>query len=165
MFGTKIVHAYITVLALVATCLAQGQKPSLEQLSWLRGCWEGRQGEATLEEIWLKPLGLSMLGRSRAVKNGKTVSYEFMQFRQNNEGLAFIAQPRGGPAVSFKFARSGDDEVVFENPQHDFPQRITYQRKGKGLLLASIEGTEKGKNQRTEFQMRRVRCDADPEKP
>jgi hypothetical protein len=152
MFGPKNVHACLTVLALVATCLAQRQKPSLEQLSCLRGCWEGRQGEATLEEIWSKPLGLSMLGLSRAVKNGKTMSYEFMQFRENNEGLAFIAQPQGGPAVSFRFARSAEDEVVFENPQHDFPQRITYQRKGKGLLLASIEGTEKERTSAGNFK-------------
>jgi hypothetical protein len=35
---------------------------------------------------------------------------------------------------------------------------VIYERKGPGLLLAAIEGTYKGKEEREEFQMRKVRC-------
>jgi len=151
MFGTKIVCAFLTLLALMTVGVAQSQMASLDQLSWLSGCWEGRQGEAFIEELWSKPRGLSILALSRTVKDGKTVSYEFMQIRQDNQSLVFIAQPRGGLAVRFKLLRSSVEETVFENLQHDFPQRIIYQRKGK-LLLASIEGQTRGKRSAKNFK-------------
>jgi len=49
-------------------------------------------------------------------------------------------------------------KLTFENKEHDFPQRVVYERKGPGLLVAAIEGTYKGKEEREEFQMRKVRC-------
>jgi hypothetical protein len=51
-----------------------------------------------------------------------------------------------------------DTTVVFENPQHDFPQRVGYERKGGDALLAWIEGTRNGQTRRVEFPYRRVAC-------
>ena len=60
--------------------------------------------------------------------------------------------PRGGSMIG------SDSSVIFENLQHDFPQRIGYQRNGPDSLLAWIEGTEKGQVRRVEFPYRRTRC-------
>lgn len=165
MFGRCAVFSVVMLLAIVAAGLGQKpaqkpaqQKASLEDLSWLSGCWEGRQGEAIIEEIWSKPAGGSMLGLGRTVKDNRTVSYEFMQFREENGSLVFLPQPQGGPRVSFPLKDLFGEKVTFENPTHDFPQRVIYERKGPGLLLAAIEGTYKGKQEREEFQMRKVRC-------
>jgi hypothetical protein len=48
--------------------------------------------------------------------------------------------------------------VVFENPKHDFPQKVGYQRDGADTLLAWIEGTDKGQTRRIEFPYRRAMC-------
>ena len=48
--------------------------------------------------------------------------------------------------------------VVFENPQHDFPQKVGYQRTNPDTLLAWIEGSEKGQVRRIEFPYRRLAC-------
>jgi hypothetical protein len=48
---------------------------------------------------------------------------------------------------------------VFENPAHDFPQRIIYRRLSPDSLVARIEGP--GPNNTTrgiDFPMRRVNC-------
>jgi hypothetical protein len=87
------------------------------------------------------------------------VSHEFLQIRERDDGIFYIAQPNGGTAVLFKLVKINDNEAVFENPQHDFPQRITYQRMIDGSLLAAIEGEEKGKPKRVGFLMSHVRCD------
>jgi len=100
-----------------------------------------------------------MLGMGRTIANGKTVFHEFLQIRDRADGIVYIAQPNGGTAVEFKLVKINDNEAVFENPQHDFPQRITYQRVIDGSLVAAIEGQEKGKPKRVEFAMKRVRCD------
>jgi hypothetical protein len=148
-------------LLMLAAVVSFGQarkKASLDDLSWLSGCWEGRQGNAMIEEIWSKPAGGSMLGLGRTVKENRTVSFEFMQFREENESLVFLPQPQGGARVSFPLKDSFGGRLTFENKEHDFPQRVIYERKGPALLLAAIEGTNKGKEGREEFQMRKVRC-------
>jgi uncharacterized protein DUF6265 len=148
-------------LLLLLTVIGFAQKPqrgsSLDDLAWLSGCWEGRQGETVLEEMWSKPAGGSMLGLSRSIKGDRTLSYEFMQFRLENGRLVFLPQPQGGTRVPFPIKDSFGAKFTFENLERDFPQRIIYEKKGQ-LLLAAIEGTLKGNIEREEFQMRKVRC-------
>jgi hypothetical protein len=48
------------------------------------------------------------------------------------------------------------ERIVFENPTHDFPKRVTYQRSGD-RLTASIDGGG-GSKQRVEFAMMREEC-------
>jgi Domain of unknown function (DUF6265) len=146
--------------SLVFTAFRQSQSVSVNRFSWLSGCWEGRAGEAVVEEIWSKPAGMSLIGLSRTVKNGRTQSFEFMQIREDKGTLVYLAQPQGRPAVAFTFnpkAATQASSTTFENPTHDFPQRIIYEQKGN-MLVASIEGMLKGKLERQEFLLRRVRC-------
>lgn len=45
------------------------------------------------------------------------------------------------------FSKAGADvseEIVFENPAHGFPQRVSYWLVPGGRLLARIEGTHDG---------------------
>ena len=156
MFARRTMLSVLILLIVVTISQAQ-KKPSLEDLSWLSGCWEGRQGDAVLEEIWSKPGGGSMLGLGRTVKANRTVSSEFMQFREENGNLVFLPQPQGGERVSFALKDSFGGRLTFENKEHDFPQRVIYEQKGKELL-ATIEGTYKGKQEREDYLMRRVRC-------
>jgi uncharacterized protein DUF6265 len=165
MFRRRRMFSVLILLAMVAASPAQQSmekaaqtKASLEDVAWLTGCWEGRQGEAIIEEIWSKPGGGSMIGLGRTVKGDKTTSFEFMQFREEKSSLVFMPQPQGGTRVSFPLKDSFGGKLTFENKEHDFPQRVIYERKGPGLLLAAIEGTYKGKEEREEFQMRKVRC-------
>jgi hypothetical protein len=151
-------YALLLLILLAASGSVSAQtKASVEDLLWLSGCWEGRQGTAVIEEIWSKPAGTSMLGLGRTVKDKRTVSFEFMQFREENGSLFFLPQPQGGAQVRFPLKEFTPAKLTFENLNHDYPQRVSYERKSN-LLLASIEGTEKGKFSRHEFQMRKVRC-------
>jgi len=138
---------------------ATPKEPLLNGLGWLSGCWEGRQGEAIIEEVWSKPRGDSMVGFGRTVKDGKTTAFEFMQVREANGSLTYLPQPGGGARVSFPLKDSFAERFTFENKEHDFPQRVIYERKGPGLLLAAIEGTYQGKEEHEEYQMKKVRCD------
>ena len=162
MFRQKLI---LVMLFLMAVITGLAQKPletklSLADLGWLTGCWEGRQGQAVIEEVWSKPGGGSMLGFGRTVKDGRTTAYEFMQVREENGSLTYMPQPQGGARVSFPLKDSFGEKMTFENKAHDFPQRVIYERKGPGMLLAAIEGIYKGKEEREEFEMKRVRCDS-----
>jgi hypothetical protein len=50
-------------------------------------------------------------------------------------------------------------KVVFENPDHDFPQRILYWLEDADVLRARIEGTEDGENRGVEWTFRRQAAD------
>ena len=101
-----------------------------------------------------------MLGISRTVADGKTIEFEFMQIRQEASGnIVFIAKPSGQPEATFKLIKGSATEVVFENPQHDFPQRVIYRLQGEGSLLGRIEGVSKAKEKAADFPMTRASCD------
>ncbi len=153
----RLVFSIFTMMAFACFCYSQNQA-SLNDLAWISGCWEGRQGTAVIEEIWSKPSGGSMIGLGRIVRENRTVSFEFMQFREENGSLVFLPQPGGGPRVSFPLKDSFGGKATFENLKHDFPQRVIYERKGKALMWASIEGLQNGKAERQEFVMHKVRC-------
>ena len=128
---------------------------ALAQLAWLQGCWAVDGAERGSGEQWMAPAGGSMLGMSRTVRNGRTTGYEFIRIARGADGkFAFIAQPSGQAQAIFPLVRQDGDSAVFENPAHDFPQRITYRRAGKTGLHARIEGKGKG----IDFPMSRIAC-------
>ena len=155
---------FIGVLSCCGTLTAPhsfAQQADVRSLAWLAGCWSAEQGEAGSGEQWLPPAGGAMFGVSRTVKNGKTVEFEFMQLRLNADGkLVFIAMPSGQKEITFFATAIGKDSVTFENPQHDFPQKVIYRLQPDGGLIARIEGTRSGKVRGVDFPMKRVACEA-----
>jgi hypothetical protein len=127
-------------------------------LSWLAGTWSFERNGRAVTERWTAPAGGMMLGTSQTVANDKTVDYEFIVLRVDANGdLLYVAKPSRQPEASFKLVRVTDREIVFENPQHDFPQKISYTLKDDGTLLAAIEGTKNAKTRRVEFPYRPVK--------
>ena len=151
--------AVLGVILLGAGVGAQENSPEMWKLGFISGCWKGGDKVQILEEQWTRPADQTMLGVGRTMKDGKTEFYEFLQIRERSDGIFYIAEPNGEKPVSFKLVKVNDSQAIFENPQHDFPQRIIYQKTIDGSLLASLEGTESGKPKRIEFSMKRVRCD------
>jgi hypothetical protein len=127
-------------------------KPTLQTLAWIAGHWSLERNGRTGTEVWMPPDGGTMVGMSRTVAQGRTVEYEFLLLRQDAAGdIFYVAKPSRQPEASFKLIRATATETIFENPQHDFPQRISYTLKPDGTLLAAIEGQKDGKTRRVEF--------------
>jgi hypothetical protein len=138
--------------------LAQAQDASA--LSWLAGCWRGASSSPVVDEMWMAPSGDGMLGMGRTVARGRIVDHEFMQIRVQDGKLVFIARPARQAEATFTASTVGPKEVVFENPEHDFPQRVIYRLRDDGSLLARIEGTENGQARGVDFPLRRTACPA-----
>jgi hypothetical protein len=127
-------------------------------VAWLSGCWHGTLGQSALDEHWMAPRGGTMLGMSRTVRAGKTTSYELVLLKEQDGRLAYEAHPSGQASAVFLSREAGDAVVIFENLQHDFPQRIGYRRSGTDALAAWIEGSDKGQPRRIDYAFRRVAC-------
>lgn len=109
----------------------------LAAVSMLTGCW---QTEEVFEQ-WSPAVGDTMVGHSVTVRPGKPTGFEFMRIHAG-EQVVLHAQPGGrAPAVPFTLVSEAEGELVFENPAHDFPQRVTY-RRVKGGLVAEIGGMQ-----------------------
>jgi len=134
-------------------------EPDVNSLGWIAGCWEVRNpaGTFSIEEMWTKPAGETMLGVGRTIRGGKTIFNEFLRIAVDGGKITYFAHVGTKGATPFALIRASDTEVVFENPAHDFPQRIIY-RKVEGGLSARIEGVEKGKEKHQDFPYKRVAC-------
>lgn len=130
----------------------------VDAVAWLQGCWAFTRGERTVEEHWMAPRGDNMVGTSRTVAGGVLRGFELIVLRVRDGRLAYQAHPSGQPSAEFLSTMVGDNEVVFENLQHDFPQRIGYRGVGTDQLQAWIEGPRQGQTRRIEFPYRRIPC-------
>ena len=132
----------------------------ITELGWLGGCWHSDRDKQQITEQWMRPSGGTMLGINRRVDAGKTIAFEFMRIQQEDNGeIYFIAQPSGQKEAHFKLTKATDDEVIFENPEHDFPQRVIYRKRKDGSLLGRIEGLRDEEETAIDFPMQRARCD------
>lgn len=150
-------RSMIAAVSMLACSTALGQDVTADKLGWMSGCWAASGGETGSGEQWMAPAGGTLIGMSRTVKNGKTVAWEAVQIRDVDGKLAYVAKPHNQPEAAFKLASLDGQHVVFENPQHDFPQRIIYKRDGD-RLLARVEGTMKGKTKGIEFPLQKTAC-------
>ena len=149
----------VTVLAalLTATTSVRAKPAGIERLAWLEGCWAVTSAERVVEEHWMSPRGGSMVGVGRTVVGEAMVEYELVVIRERGERLVYLAHPSGQPSAEFLSNSVFEGGVVFENAEHDFPQRIGYRRQG-AVLEAWIEGTKDGHSRRIDFPYRRSAC-------
>lgn len=108
---------------------------------FMSGSWRATIGSVSMEEHWTTASGGLMLGMHRDVKSGKT-SFEFLRIEPRADGIYYVAQPGGRPPTPFKLTSQSDSRVVFENLEHDFPQRIIYWLDEKARLCARVEGKD-----------------------
>ncbi|HEX7282817.1 MAG TPA: DUF6265 family protein, partial [Vicinamibacterales bacterium] len=79
------------------------------------------------------------------VAKGRTMLFEFLRIEQQGDQIVYLSMPNGrSPATPFLLKEISGTRVVFENPKHDFPQRVIYWKDGADLR-ARIEGTLNGK--------------------
>jgi hypothetical protein len=132
---------------------------TIDEVAWIAGCWALEDAEPGSGEQWTSAAGGTMLGTNRAVRDGRTEAFEFLQIRETEEGsLVYIAAPEGKTETRFALVSIGPTLVVFENAINEFPQRIIYSLVGDDSLTARVEGELEGEQRAADFPMRRVSC-------
>jgi hypothetical protein len=129
--------AKMLVMAAAAVLLAAAspERADISRLAWLSGSWVSEEGERWTEENWTAPRGGMMLGAGSSGRGGVVRDWEHMRIAPDDAGvLSFWGSPKGAPAVAFRLVSAGESNAVFENPRHDFPQRIVYRREGEALI-------------------------------
>lgn len=131
-----------SLLLCLALALPLSAAPKIADLAWMTGHWSSSSNGWTREEIWIAPAGGVMLGMHRDARDGKAM-FEFIRIAETAEGIVYHAQPGGRPPTPFTLTGVSSERAVFENPQHDFPQRITYTLREEELCARVEGGDEK----------------------
>ena len=150
-------RALVALLIALLTGAASAQ-PTAAQLGWLAGCWAATDAELGSGEQWTAPAGGLMLGVARTLRRDRPPSHEFMQIRDTAQGLVLIALPSGQREATFTVQQIDTRSVTFENPAHDFPQRVIYLSSDGDTLEGRIEGMRNGQLRTIRFPMKRTPC-------
>ena len=130
----------------------------IASVGWLAGCLEMRSANRVVEEQRMAERAGTMLGMGRTVGGRGLADYELTLIKEEGGRLLYEAHPHAQPVATFAARVATTDSVVFEAPEHDFPQRVGYRRMGADSVLAWVEGTMNGKTRRIEFPYARVPC-------
>ena len=156
---SRLVILLAAALALHHPSAAEAQgAPTVAQVGWMAGCWEQAAGPRLIEEQWMRPRAGLMLGVSRTVVGDSLREYEQVALFQRGAHLVYAATPARQAPAEFASTAVSDSAVTFENPAHDFPQRIIYRRRGADSLLARVEGMRRGRLHGSDFPYGRVPC-------
>ncbi len=132
----------------------------LQNLDWILGSWEDTSSAMYINESWEKQNDSTFTGKGYGIENGDTIFQENLKLAARRGDIFYIAtvnEHLAGKPTAFKLKADSSEAFVFENPAHDFPQRIIYRQTGENTMEASIEGEVNGKLQSDGFTMRRVK--------
>jgi len=108
-------------------------RSDVDDLAWMSGQWQTADGAT--EESWTAPRGGMMLGVGRTTRDGVVREYEFLRLQAGADGVpVYWGSPNGATPVGFRLSQAGPSSATFDNPAHDYPQRIRYRRDGDALI-------------------------------
>jgi hypothetical protein len=127
-----------------------------QQFRFLSGKWKVEN--STLIEKWQLDGEDVLTGKAYSIASQDTILHELIQliFDQNN--IWYKAQVIGqnnDQSILFKLVKCQPNLFVFENAEHDYPQKIGYRRVGSDKMLVWIEGSKNGKHRKSEWAMRK----------
>jgi hypothetical protein len=159
MLRSRISSSIVAALAAVLALPTHARAQSIDVAAWMAGCWEQAAGSRVTHEQWMAPRGGLMMGMSRTVVRDTAREFEHLRIESRAGRVAYVAHPSGQAEAAFPATLLSDTLVIFDNPAHDFPQRISYRRLSRDSVVARIEGTNAQQQRRaSNFPMRRVAC-------
>lgn len=151
----------IILLSLLAICACRHKQDKkeyvlMDKANWFLGEWYCMSSYGDFTEKWEKLSDSTMIGQSHIMKGKDTIFRENIVLEQRNDSLFYnvlIKNKDQEENTSFYLTKSSNNQLVFENPKHDFPTKIVYKLIDNDSILASIHGKEKGIEKFENFPM------------
>jgi len=163
----KIIYTLtIIVLIITSACNKYDAKGNiiksydeLQKAKWLLGEWEKSDSLGILKETWINKDDSTFVGQSYYIQNKKdTLHDEQIELVQDGYHLIYKTTVKGennDASISFQMTKDEDSLLVFENPKHDYPQKIQYKLLKDRSLIAIVSGKQNGKNSSENYTMTR----------
>lgn len=127
----------------------------VEQFAWLVGKWQRiskkNPHRMTFEE-WQQVSTHRLTGRLFAVSNGDTTVLETLKLEKLDGNIIYEAtvDHNAGP-VAFTLVEFDARGIVFENRQHDFPNRIVYYPPATGKDSLRVTISDNANSRKVDF--------------
>ena len=133
----------------------------LDTAKWFIGTWQNQTPDGLFTEQWNQKNDSVYSAISTVVVNQKdTVFFEPILLEQKNNELFYtvsVKDQNKEEPVSFKLGNATGNQLVFENPKHDFPTKITYLKISEDSIVAFISGLIDGKEKIEQFPMKKIK--------
>ncbi|MCB0356714.1 MAG: hypothetical protein KDD40_06885 [Bdellovibrionales bacterium] len=123
----------------------------LHQLDWMKGRWVGGYNGSNMESYYTTSEGGLILGQTKIAGHKGIEFYEFEKFEEQDGDILLTPMPFGKLGVTFTATLVTNKKVIFENPEHDFPNKIIYMLERENRMIARIEGIQNGQYISEEF--------------
>jgi Domain of unknown function (DUF6265) len=132
----------------------------LNKATFLLGEWEKKDSLGVLKENWITVDDSTFAGTSYFIINEKdTVHKESMELMQEGDYLIYRTTIKGenkDEPVPFQMMEEKDSSLVFTNPKHEYPSKISYKLNKDKSVLTTISGTIKGKKSSETYAITQV---------
>ena len=156
-----LIHLPLIVPAAVIPYPCEACRTGLSQMEnakWLIGTWENRTSRGSTFETWIVLNDSAFYGKSYALRGQDTAVFETIRMIQKEDQILYIPtipdQNEGKPVTFTSIYLSGN-KLIFEAPEHDFPQVISYTRVSADEMVAEISGLLNGEQRYRTFKMNR----------
>lgn len=127
----------IPALLIINTAYGQeSNQQKFKKLNWLVGKWirtNAQPGESGYE-TWTKVSTLKLTGKGVTQKGKKTIFVENLEFSVKGNDIFYVVTVTSEKQPTyFKLTELSNNGFTCENPQHDFPKKISYKRIGKNI--------------------------------
>ena len=144
------------LLSVLIGCTSAPATPDpAAEVSWLLGCWRSESEGIVTVERWQAAGDGKLVGDSRTTRGDELLASEKLTIEPIEGGYTYNSLPSGQSFTVFKSTTVQRGDAVFENPEHDYPQRILYRQPSADELHARIEGNVDGKLKSSEWSFRR----------
>ncbi len=127
----------IVISIFISGCsLPSGKDEGINKFSWLEGHWVDTSNG--FYESWAKTENETMHGNGYQMAEGDTIFGESLKIEKSGKTWVYIVA-FGDDKTVFRLSNTPGDSLVFENPDNEFPKRITYLNRGNGAITAIIE--------------------------
>lgn len=125
----------------------------------LVGNWQDMrtEGDPSFHEQWVEDPEGHLTGLGVVLSGKDTVWIEHLRILRTDSGTwyeATIPTQNEGDPVPFEMTNA-KDSLVFSNPEHDFPQFITYVPTSDGGWSVRVSGMRQGTHHAEHFRFRR----------
>ncbi len=137
---------FLSAIVTLLTFTSCGNSNAIEDISWMTGTWQGTDVNTVIfNESWHRE-GKAYIGFGCSISpSGDTLFKENLKI-DLVEGVPYyiVTIPPKKEPVLFKLIEGDEENAIFENRSHDFPQRISYMLQKNKTLKVKLEGIEKG---------------------
>ena len=113
----------------------------LSAVEWMAGAWETEDAVRRTAEHWAPISEHTMEGEGRVYRKegGSLTGSESLRLVDMGGEVFYLAKTRGNPLpIAFRLESCTDDSATFENPDHDFPQRLVYRHPSRDALHVEV---------------------------